>query len=63
MITQSALVGRFAGIAPETPPADGPRGQSTAAGIAAHAIGTNLRKKKLIDGLIAEGIESDQALS
>ena len=35
----------------------------TAAGIAAHAIGTNLRKKKLIDGLIAEGIESDQALS
>ena len=35
----------------------------TVAGIAAHAIGTNLRKKKLIDGLIAEGKESDQALS
>ncbi|MCB0632451.1 MAG: hydrogenase small subunit [Saprospiraceae bacterium] len=35
---------------------------ATGAGIAAHAIATNLRKKRLIDSLIAEGKESEQEL-
>lgn len=35
----------------------------TVAGIAAHAIGTNLRKKKLIDNLVQEGKESEKDLS
>lgn len=34
----------------------------TAAGIAAHAVATNLRKKKMIDNLISEGKESEQEL-
>jgi hydrogenase small subunit len=36
---------------------------ATAVGIAAHAIGTNLRKKKLIDNLVQEGKESEKDLS
>jgi hydrogenase small subunit len=36
---------------------------ATAVGIAAHAIGTNLRKKKLIDNLVQEGKESERDLS
>ena len=35
----------------------------TVAGIAAHAIGTNLRKKKLIDNLVQEGKDSEKDLS
>lgn len=35
----------------------------TVAGIAAHAIGTNMRKKKLIDNLVQEGKESEKDLS
>lgn len=34
----------------------------TAAGIAAHAIATNLRKHKIVEGLIAEGKQSEQEL-
>jgi hydrogenase small subunit len=38
-------------------------GAATVAGIAAHAIATNIRKKKLIDNLIVEGKESEKELS
>ncbi len=34
----------------------------TAAGIAVHAIATNVRKKKLVDDLVAEGKESEKEL-
>jgi hydrogenase small subunit len=34
----------------------------TAAGLAAHAIATNLRKHKLVDELIAEGKQSEHEL-
>jgi hydrogenase small subunit len=34
----------------------------TAAGIAAHAVATNLRKHKIVEDLVAEGKESEQEL-
>jgi hydrogenase small subunit len=34
----------------------------TAAGIAAHAVATNLRKKQVLDTLIEEGKESEKQL-
>jgi hydrogenase small subunit len=35
----------------------------TAAGIAAHAVATNLRKHKIVEDLIAEGKQSDKELN